>query len=94
MADVGATATVRVNDQACEAAYVDTTTDGEITLTRNDTEVAGYFLLRFPMGGTTLLENAEASLCSVPFAPPAAGTCVLLGPCTSSNSITCLELGP
>ena len=94
MADIGAAATARANDRACEAAYNETTTDGEITLARNDTEVAGFFLLRFPMSGTTLLQNAEASLCSAPFAPPAAGTCVLLGPCTSSNSITCFELGP
>lgn len=89
LADIGAAATILVTDQSCAARYSDTTTQGEVWLDRNDTEVDGYLKASFSQG-TVLVENLTAPRCS---SPPAAsdGSCTLLPYCTTSGSPSCFQ---
>jgi len=94
LSDIGAVATLRINDASCTAAHTDSTTTGTLSISRDDTLFGGGMALQFSLGHVTTFDIA-APMCASLAAAPDDGTCSALAACANPSSASCfVQSGP
>jgi hypothetical protein len=87
LADIGGSASLRINDATCAAIDEETTTSGTLWFAQDD-GVSGVDLV-FSSG--RIITNGDAPTCDAESAP-AMSACTQLAPCVDNESVGCLQL--